>query len=214
MIAETDELWIAAMFGGITAILKYYEPVVVNKAQKFQDKSRAVLNEHDLQQTCRLAISRAWEKQCSRLNVVNFDMLVKWCMDNALKTEVSKEFTQKRGKCKISMMSEMETDQDGEESTGMAERSIFRDDPDKMRKSPGVEFLIHDLCSALPQENLRKTFLTILEFYPPENLQICNLSTAIRAHMVEKLQIPEMQLVHDLENIQFIFSGLRERYVA
>lgn len=209
---EKDGVWIAAMFGGIGAIIAYYESVVVNKAHKYHDKSRSTLNEHDLQQVCRLAIARAWEQQCTRLNVVNFDMLVKWCMDNALRTEVSREFTQKRGQCKIHFMSEMEHNADGEDVSGLAERSIYRSQQASNKNSAGIEFLMHDLRSALPQERLKRTFSAVLDMYPPENLNPESLSTGIRNDMVVRLQISEVDLLQDLHNIQFIFMGLRDRY--
>ena len=123
---KQDDTWMAAMFGGINAVIAYYEPIIINKATLYQDKSRATLNDHDLEQTCRLTIARVWEKQSSCLDIVNFDMMVKWCMDNALRSEVSREYTQKRGRCKISFFSEMETDHDGEESAGMMDRSMFK----------------------------------------------------------------------------------------
>jgi hypothetical protein len=210
-----------AMFGGIEAILSYYEPYIRLWVQSNADKSRAPLNEEDLAQECRLAIVRCWNKQAedSENRIKNFDLLVKRSIHNLLITISQKEHCQKRGRNKLEFFSDIVTEGGDKWWGGEINRTVDFENVlfQSSQKSyttneSGLDSLISQIKVHLDEPRLVTTFEWIVFNYKPEDLRPQKISLAKKKKVAEELGTTEEQIDQNIEEIHFILQGYRDNF--
>ncbi len=217
-LAKDEDLasWEQAMFKGIYGVLEYYGGFIEAKALMFRDNSRATLNLEDLKQIGSMAVIRCWKKQeeatCGKIK--NFDIFVKWSIENAYRTIVSKEFSIRRGRFHLQFLSELTLETRNGEVDGFEEvvhHHLGNEGVCLSGNRSGLCNLVSAISEFIPDVSIRETFVKISQ---TENFEVLSpgyrLTPIRRRNLSQEIGVPEENIPSHLESIQFVTHGFRD----